>query len=117
MSASRGERDAVEVSAIADAFLRLDSDFYDQTERALSLAPHARIHILRAASARPFGLPLDPFAELEAAQAAFLVPEDRSSVRSVPSCFWIPSAQLRPLLCIARGSQRTWSHSTCEPKP
>jgi hypothetical protein len=49
----------------------------------VATAPHPRVHVLRAAIARPFGLPVDPAAELAAAAALGPAPVDASFLSAV----------------------------------
>jgi hypothetical protein len=82
-SLARLEVVPVGLSEIEDAFHRLDSQFFELTEQALVVEPHPRIRALRAAAARPFTLPVDPFGELAAAEVLARQPADESLVRAV----------------------------------
>jgi tetratricopeptide (TPR) repeat protein len=63
---------------VEDAFFRYEGDLLELSDRALSESPSARIHILRAAAARLFGLALDPLTELSAARDLPRDPADES---------------------------------------
>jgi hypothetical protein len=72
----------VTVTEVVDSFHRLDPEFFALSEQSVATAPHPRVHVLRAAVARPFGLPVDPQAELAAANALGPAPIDASFLNS-----------------------------------
>jgi tetratricopeptide (TPR) repeat protein len=63
---------------VEDAFFRYEGDLLELSERALLESPSARLHILRAAAARIFGLAPDPLTELAAARDLPCDPVDDS---------------------------------------
>lgn len=63
---------------VEDAFFRYEGDLFELSERALLGSPSARIHILRAAATRMFGLALDPLTELATARRLPCDPVDES---------------------------------------
>jgi hypothetical protein len=68
---------------VEDAFFRYDRDLLELSDRALSESPSSRLHILRAASARMFGLAADPASELAAARELAHDPIDESLVSAM----------------------------------
>lgn len=73
----------MDTSEVEDAFFRYDGDLLEQSDRALSIAPSPRLHVLRALAARVFGLDPDPDAELATASNLARTPLDDSLIAAV----------------------------------
>jgi hypothetical protein len=73
----------MDASEVEDAFFRYDEDFLEQSDRALSIAPSARLHILRTVAARVFGLDPDPEVEVAAARGLSCTAVDDSLISAV----------------------------------
>ena len=71
------------VAAVEDALHRLDGDLPALSDRALAATGAPRVRILRAAVARPYGLPLDDVADLAALDGVHLDPVDASLLAGV----------------------------------
>jgi len=48
---------------VEDALFRFDGHFLELSEQVLAESPSARLHLLRAAAGRIFGIAIDPVAE------------------------------------------------------